>query len=176
MAVVTSNYIKRDGREKVKAKATMRYIQHRKGKDGANITRTLFGRDGLLGRYEAYRMIDEAEQGSVFFRFVISPDPQAEDTKRDLHLRDITAQTMLSLEEQIKRQVQWVAAVHAEHTDNRHVHIVAVVPGRLTRQDFQALPQVLRHAATEASKVQRQERDLMREKQAQEEETWERSV
>ena len=50
-------------------------------------------------------MIDEAEQGSVFFRFVISPDPHTEDTQRDVHLREVTAQTMLSLEERINKQV-----------------------------------------------------------------------
>src|SRR5437660_2022433 len=141
MAVVKNNYIKQDGREKAKAKATIRYIQNRVGKDKAKTSRTLFGRDGLLGRYEAYRMIDESEQGSVFYRITISPDSQTEDTKRDLHLRDVTEQTMLSFEERIKQQVQWVAAEHADHTSLRHVHIVAVIPGRLQRQDFRALPQ-----------------------------------
>jgi hypothetical protein len=178
MAIVKNNYVKPDGREKAKAKASIRYIEHRRGKDGAKITRTLFNGDGAVGRYEAYRMIDEAEKGSIFFRFIISPDAQTEDTRRDLHLREVTEKTMLSLEEQIKKQVQWVAAVHDDHTAIRHVHIVAIVPGRLPRQEFQALPQVLRVAATEASLAQRHERDLAREQKEQEQEKeeaqWER--
>ena len=32
------------------AKATIRYIEHRPGKEGAKITRTLFGRDGDNGK------------------------------------------------------------------------------------------------------------------------------
>jgi hypothetical protein len=177
MAIVKNNYVKQDGREKQSAKRTIRYIQHRSGKDGAHTSRTLFGNDGIMGRHQAYRMIDEAGKGSIFFRFVLSPDPKQEDKKRDLHMREVTEKTMLRFEERMNKQVQWVAAVHADHTEIRHVHIVAVVAGRLQRQDFQALPQVLRGAATEACMEQRRELDLVREQQTQEREgeEWERS-
>src|SRR5713101_4113927 len=94
MAIVKANYVKHGASEKEKAKASIRYIENRRGKDGAKITRSLFGTDGLLGRWQAYRMIDTAEKGSVFFRFVISPDPTQEDRAKDLHLREITEQTM----------------------------------------------------------------------------------
>src|SRR5579859_4632107 len=103
MAIVKATYT----RSSAGAKASIRYIEHRPGKDGEQITRTLFNSDGLMGRWQAYRMIDEAEQGSYFFRFVMSPDPQEEDTGKDLFLRQITEQTMLSLEEQLHKQVQW---------------------------------------------------------------------
>ena len=66
MAIVKASFTKSQG----SAKAAIRYIQHRPGIEGATVTRTLFGSDGLMGRYEAYRMIDEAEKGSRFFRFV----------------------------------------------------------------------------------------------------------
>jgi hypothetical protein len=176
MAVVKNNYVKPDGREKAKAKASIRYIEHRRGKDGERVTRTLFNGDGAVGRYEAYRMIDEAEKGSIFFRFIISPDAQTEDTRRDLPLREITEQTMHALEDHMHKQVSWVGAIHADHTPLRHVHIVAVVPRRLLPHEFQALPQVLRLAATEASLAQRHERDLAREQKEQEREEaeWER--
>ena len=172
MAIVKANYVKRGMGEKTKAKATIRYIEHRPGKEGAKITRTLFGRDGVIGRHEAYRMIDEAEKGSIFFRFVLSPDPKQEDTKRDLFLRDVTEKTMLSLEERVHKSISWVAAVHADHAPHRHVHIVAIVQGRLQAQDFQAL----RQTATEACLEQRKERDLTQEQQAREREEaqWER--
>jgi len=79
-----------------------------------------------------------------------------------------------ALEERLKQQVQWVAAEHDDHAPHRHVHIVAVVAGRLNVQDFQAL----RLEATQACLNQRHERDLAREQkereQEREEAQWER--
>ena len=161
MAIVKASYTKSSGG----AKASIRYIAHRPGKDNEKTARTLFGSDGLMGRYEAYRMIDEAEKGSLFFRIVISPDPQQEDTDKDLFLRDITEQTMQRLEDRFQKHLQWVAAEHNDHAPHRHVHIVAIVPGRLQVQDFQ----LLRQTATQAALAQRKERDLLREIQKQKE-------
>src|SRR5437660_3873927 len=155
MAIFKATYTKSSGG----AKASIRYIEHRPGKDNAKMNRILFGMDGGMGRWQAYTMIDEAERGSLFFRFVISPDPKQEDTERDLFLREITEKTMLSLEDRIQRNVSWVAAAHDDHAPHRHVHIVAVVPGRLHVQDFQ----LLRQTATQAALAQRQERDLARQ-------------
>src|SRR6266699_4331676 len=173
MAIVKATYTKR----RDSAKAAIRYIQHRKGHDGAHVTRTLFGSAGLMGRWEAYRMIDDAEQGSLFFRIILSPDPKQEDTRNDLFLRQITERTMQSLEARIRQPISWVAAEHNDHTANRHVHLVAVVAGRLNPQDLQAL----RRAATEASLEQRRQRDRAaeqqgkaKEQQTAEEEAWER--
>jgi len=161
MAIVKASYTKSSGG----AKASIRYIAHRPGKDNEKTTRTLFGSDGLMGRYEAYRMIDEAEKGSLFFRIVISPDPQQEDTDKDLFLRDITEQTMQRLEDRFQKHLQWVAAEHNDHAPHRHVHVIAIVPGRLQVQDFQ----LLRTTATQAALTQRKERDLLREIQKQKE-------
>lgn len=169
MAIVKASYTKSRGG----AKASIRYMQHRKGKEGEKMSRTLFNSDGLLGRWEAYRMIDTAAQGSRFFRFVMSPDPAQEDTRRDLSLRDITQQTMLSLEDRLHLPISWVAVIHQDHAPHRHVHIVAVVPGRLYAQDFQAM----RQTATDGCKAERRERDITRTHQEQErdEAAWERS-
>jgi len=160
VAIVKANYTKKAGA----AKASIRYIEHRPGKEGERITRALFGSDGLMGRYQAYAMIDSAKEGSIFFRFVMSPDPNKEDTERDLSLREITKMTMDTLEERLGKQISWVAAVHADHAPHRHVHIVAVIDGRLNKQDFPALTK----AATEASVAQRRELDIAREQQARE--------
>ena len=95
MAIVKATYTKKQAG----AKASIRYIEHRPGKDGAHANRPLFNNDGALGRVQAYTMIDSAAKGSFFFRFVISPDPKAEDSQRDLHLREITEKTMQALTE-----------------------------------------------------------------------------
>ncbi len=139
------------------AKASIRYIEHRPGKDGDKITRNLFGIDGLMGRDQAYRLIDEAEEGSMFYRFILSPDPKQEDTRRDLHLRDMTEKTMQTLMARLKQEVAWVAAEHDDHAPNRHVHVVAVVKRRLHPRDFQAM----RQRATEAALFQRKQRKFL---------------
>jgi hypothetical protein len=155
MAIVKATYTK----SSTAAKAHIRYMQHRAGRDGAKITRELSGAAGAMGRQEAYQLIDAAEQGTVFFRIVISPDPEREDTHKDLHLAEITTQTMLTLEERIRKPLQWVAAEHDDHAPHRHVHILALVAGRVNTQDLQAL----RQTATEQARSQRRERDLVRE-------------
>src|SRR3954464_354159 len=97
MAIVKANFVKRDKSAKGRAKATIRYIQHRRGKDGEAISRTLFGPDGPTSRDEAYRMIDESDEKSLFYRFVFSPDPKREDERRDLDMRDLCLETMQPL-------------------------------------------------------------------------------
>jgi len=167
MAIVKATYTK----NRAIAKATIRYIQHRPGNGNTRTTRSLFGIDGLVGRYEAYRMIDEAEKGSVFFRIVISPDPKGEDTSKDLRLWEVTEKTMHTLEERLHKEVSWVAVEHNDHAPHRHVHVVAVVKGRLQAQDFQAL----RQTTTDACLEQRKELDLQQRAQGKEV-GWERSV
>src|SRR5712692_2503537 len=116
MAIFKATYTKKAAA----AKATIRYIEHRPGKDGAKITRTLWGMDGKMERGEAYRMIDEAEKGSVFYRLVINLDAEKEDTHKDIYVRELTEQTMLGIENRFGQPIQWVAATHDDHTPLRH--------------------------------------------------------
>jgi hypothetical protein len=161
MAIVrATSYTK----SKAAIKATIRYNQHRTGKDGQRLSRELFGFDGTMERADAYQMIDAAEKGSVFFRFVISP-AQTEDGEKDLYLQAITEQTMLASEDHLGNRVPFAAAIHDDHTDLRHVHLVACVTGRLGVDHFQTM----REAATDAALLQRQERDVARQQQQQQE-------
>jgi hypothetical protein len=159
MAVVKANYVKKGDGERGRAKATIRYIQHRPGKDKERTTRNLFSIDGYMGRWEAYRMIEDAVKGRYFYRLVMSPDPETEDKPRDLPLRQIFTNTMLNLEERLHQPIQWVAAIHDDHTDKRHIHAVAIIKGRLKREDLEALIS----SATREAQLQRGARDLMRE-------------
>ena len=158
MAIVKTNYTRSRGA----AKASVRYITHRPGRDGRKTVRSIYGVDGELKKSDAYQMIDQAERGSVFFRIVISPDPEKEDTKKDLFLWQITENTMLTLEERLKREVPFIAVEHKDNAPQSHVHILACVKGKLTPRDFQAL----RESATGAALAQRQERDLARQAKA----------
>src|SRR6266480_6450846 len=120
MAIVKASYTKKPGG----AKASIRYMQHRKGADNTKARRTLFGVDGAMERKQTYEMIEEAAQGSFFYRFVISPDPNKEDMKKDLFLREITERTMLNLEERLQQPISWVAVEHNDHAPHRHVHVL----------------------------------------------------
>ena len=169
MAVFVMNYMQ----SKEAAKANIKYMQHRPGRDGTKITRTLFGWDGVLDRQEAYRLVDAADKASAFFRIKISPDPKTEDTRRDLSLREVTENIMQTVEERIRRQVQWVAAEHDDHTAKRHVHVLAVAKGRLNRGDLKDIIQ----QATAVCLAQRQELDRTQEQAKEREgEAWERSM
>src|SRR6266567_3412445 len=155
MAIIKANYTLKGG----SAKASVRYIENRPGRDGAKLRRTLFNADGKVERREVYTMFDQADKHSYFFRLVISPDPQREDKDKNLSLREITERTIQSLEDRFQQPLQWVAAVHADHTDTRHIHAIAIVPERLNVQDFQGM----RSAATEEAREQRRQLDLIRE-------------
>jgi hypothetical protein len=166
MAVVASNYIRRGKVGNDRAKDAIRYMQHRRGKDGAAITRPLFGPDGRQGRADAYRMIDEAPPGTHFYRMSLNPHPTWEDGKKDIDLREVTEKTLHALEDIVQQPVYYVAAVHAEHADHRHVYLLAAVPRRLNTPELEFLTST----TTEACLEQRRERDQSLEKQGQERE------
>jgi hypothetical protein len=159
MAIFKANYVKRGKTGKALAKASVRYNQHRPGKDGEKITRTLFGSDGAMERLEAYQMIDEAQKGSFFYRIVLSPDPKKEDHNHDLDMRDIARQTILALEELLDQSILWVGAIHDDHAPHLHAHLLAIVPQKLNVKDFE----ILRQATTEASLTQRHFLDLIQD-------------
>jgi hypothetical protein len=164
MAIVKANYT-REGRV---AKASVRYIENRPSRDGAKLQRTLFTADGKVRRSEVYTMIDQAAAGSYFFRLVISPDPEREDSDKNLALRELTEKTIYSLEDHFQRHLPWVAVIHTDHTDIRHIHALAILPERLQVQDLQRM----RRAATEAALEQVHQRALAREQQARLQEGW----
>src|SRR5215217_9647119 len=115
MAVVLTSFERRGKVGNAKAKDTVRYIQHRTGKDDERVMRPLFTNDSPMTRLEAYQFIDEAPKGTKFFTVIISPDPATEDTHKDLDMRQITTTTMQAIEEIMHGQgittpVIWVAA------------------------------------------------------------------
>jgi hypothetical protein len=159
MAIMKTNYVCKDKDERAKAKDFIRYIEYRPGKDNEKTARNLFDSDGYKGRWQAFRFVDEAPKGRYFYRFVVSPDPEKEDSRRDLPLRELIKATMQTLQERRDAPIDWVAAIHDDHTDKRHIHALAVVKGRLNKEEIEAL----RDAATIEAQLQREARDLMRD-------------
>jgi hypothetical protein len=154
MAIVKANYVRKGRSERVTAKANIRYIQERPGRDKEKLTRPLFNNAGVLGRLEAYQFIDEeGRKGRFFYRLKLSPDPVKEDTKRDLNMQKLTRQMMQSLEKRLKTTIPWAGALHDDHTDKRHVHILAAIPRRLQKYELESL---IREASTICQEQRRQ--------------------
>src|SRR4051794_19550898 len=166
MAIVKNNYVKRGRGQLARVKASLRYITHRPGKDKERMYRELFGHDGAMDKDQAYRMFDEAQKGTIFFRFVISPDPKREDKFRDLLMQEIAKKVIQHLEDKLNLQgeIQFVAAIHNDHTWIRHIHAIALVPKKLTREEFQVFKDLWQVATAEALR-QRQQLDQVREAQ-----------
>jgi len=140
MAVVKANYVRKGRGERVTAKANIRYIQERPGRDKEKLTRPLFNNAGVIGRHEAYQFIDtEAKKGRYFYRLKLSPDPSKEDTKRDLNMQKLTRQMMQRLEKRLKTTIPWAGSLHDDHTAIRHIHILAALPRRLQKYELEAL-------------------------------------
>jgi hypothetical protein len=160
MAIVKANYVKRGVEAKNRAKATIRYIQERPGKQKEKQTRELFGADGTLTRDQVYRMIDEAGKGTLFYRLVVAPDPRKEDSLRDLNLAELTKQTMTELENRLKTHILFAAVEHNDHAPHRHAHVLAILNRKLARADIN----FLKSKATAASLLQRRILDLKQER------------
>jgi hypothetical protein len=98
------------------AKATIRYIMHRR-ELGERITRPLFsGEEGDSQKLAAYEAIDHAPPGTRFLRVTVSPDPKREDTNRDLNLRELTRSALSALQERFPDQGHPVLRLSARGT------------------------------------------------------------
>jgi hypothetical protein len=140
-------------------KATVRYLKHRPNIEGERVTRPLFGSDGPMEKYHAYSMIEGASRGTIFYRIAISPDPNREDTNKDLDLWGMTQDAMRHLKVQMKKDIQYIAVEHDDQSDIRHVNAIVLVGGRLSKEEFRALPKLLKEGAWDAVKLQKPELD-----------------
>src|SRR5438128_950905 len=104
-------------------------MENRPGKDKAKIQRALFTAYGQVTRLQGYEMVNQAGEGSTFFRIKMSPDPVKENKEHDLPMREITKEIM-ALEGILGTPVSWVAAIHDDHTKIAHVHVLAVTKAR----------------------------------------------
>ena len=74
-------------------------------------------------------------------------------------MQKLTRTMMQRLEKRFKTTIPWAGALHDDHTDKRHVHILAAIPRRLKRYELEAL---IREATTICRE---QRRDLERRKE-----------
>jgi hypothetical protein len=76
MAFVGTSFERRGKVGNAKAKDTVRYIQHRTGKDNERVMRPLFTSDGPMTRLEAYQFIDGRPKARSFLRSSSVPTRQ----------------------------------------------------------------------------------------------------
>jgi hypothetical protein len=146
MAVVVGNFTKERGL----AKANIRYIQQRPRADREQPTRLLFGSASIMGRDEAYQLIDDAAtKRLLFYRLKLSPHPRREDTNRDLDMQELTCSLMQALEKRLNIPIPWVGALHDDHSPIRHVHLLAILPTRLHVPDLEFLIRQATYACSE---------------------------
>jgi hypothetical protein len=71
---------------------------------------------------------------------IISPDRKNEDVNQDLDLKTLTEITMMQLQDRFRsHNIRYVAAMHT-NTDNRHVHILALIQAkRIPKKDLSLL-------------------------------------
>lgn len=75
---------------------------------------------------------------------------------KDLNLWELTQLTVLKLEDRLKKQIQFFATEHNDHTPNRHIHMMAIMPEKLGVADLEFLIKT----STDIALFQRQEKDL----------------
>ena len=75
MAVVKANYVRKGRSERVTAKANIRYIQERPGRDKEKLTRPLFNNAGVLGDSKPTSLLMKRGEREVFLSSEIESRP-----------------------------------------------------------------------------------------------------
>jgi hypothetical protein len=159
MAIVKVKYT----RDPIKIKEHLRYIVHRRGRDGERMTRELFDAFESTDKTRAYELID-ATKHPLFFKIIINFDAKKEDKYKDLDLQHITRKTVREMQRLIRRDSPFVAVMHDDHTPLRHIHAIGMVQGKIANADFQKLKNLWKIATAEA-REQRRSRDYVQERQ-----------
>jgi hypothetical protein len=177
MAVVKNNYIPKGKLAFAKAKQTLIYNETRKGHEKEKIILPLFNHDGEVSEEQALQFLHDKPKDWYYWRIMISPDPgKNEDLQKDLDMRGLAKKAIQSIETYLNMegQINFVGALHTDRA-HRHVHAIIYLP-RVTREQFEALSYMPRHAATKEALSQRQSLDLHQELRQSQHKFKERSI
>jgi hypothetical protein len=126
------------------------------------MTRELFDAYDRTDKAHAYHLIDETKR-PLFFKIILNFDANKEDTFKDLDVQHITRQTLREMQRLIGRDdLPFVATIHDDHTPLRHIHAIAMVQGKIAKEDFAKL-KTLWQTATAEARMQRRQRDRVRD-------------
>lgn len=132
IAIVKTSYT----RSASEAKASVRYIEQRKGDLEKHPHRQLFGPLGELSRTEAYDRLDRAgeESGKTYFYRIVLNAGEGHADLDEGERRAWTAGVMERIEAQGVKVRDWVAVSHTDQGQHDHVHVVAAL-GRTLQKD-----------------------------------------
>lgn len=119
-AVAKHSYLK-GSKGMGKAKAHVRYIEHRKRDEREDKPREFFNDErDRVDRHEIYRNIDEqSKYGVQMHKLILSPGMQ------DVDLKEYTKETMAALEKEKALELDWYGVIH-KNTDHDHVHVIVM--------------------------------------------------
>jgi hypothetical protein len=178
------NYIPPNKYAKDSAKATLGYNETRLGKNGEEIERPLFGKNGPRTKEQAEKQIKDAPPNTYFWRMRLSPDPNGENAGKTLDLWELTRDAVRWLEERLGRpgEIGLIGAEHNDHIEIAHIHAILLIERRgrekiLTKDiinEFrEAVAQMAldkkqdRQLAVEQQEVQLQQQEQQRQQPAQ---------
>lgn len=120
-SVVKHSYLSGKNQGMGRAKAHLRYIQFRAGKDKEEESRSFFNnlRDDITGRDVAMSVSEQDPRGTVMHKLILSPGVQGADVKE--YCREV----MADLSSKKGLDLEWYAVQH-DNTSNPHVHIVVM--------------------------------------------------
>jgi len=154
IAIVKTSYT----RSASEAKASVRYIEQRKGDLERHPHRQLFGTLGELSRAEAeaYDRLDRAGQASgktYFYRIVLNAGEGHGDL--DEHERRAwTAEVLGRIEAQGVKVWDWVAVSHTNQGQHDHMHVVAALSRTLQKDELAELRTYSREAYSHQKEMQ----------------------
>jgi len=142
------------------AKGHVRYAVHRSNEQGQRQYREIWDRSATLDKQTAYERLDQTRAADYVYRLTLSPHPEQQDGGKQLDLKAWTRDMMARLERDSGQRAEWFAVTH-EHQDHRHVHVVAVSPGRLDVRHLAAM----REAGDRNAAAQQRDRSRGRDQQ-----------
>lgn len=156
-----SNYIskyKPIAQRHAMARKHLHYMIARKGKNGEEMLRQLFSKDGDVDVAYALDLIENRR--THIFKIILNFDPKTEEDKRNLNLESLTKLLMIEIQERFGKDVAWVATIHDDHTDLRHIHSMVFTNGFFKRNDLK----YFRDYVTQQALAQRHEREQRQER------------
>ena len=154
MPYLDLSYIHRGKTAKQEARETLGYNHNRPGSDNEEEERILFGEDGVpLTEEEAEELIKNASKNTLFWKMILSPDPNSENKEKLLDLQQLTGDLVNYLKKELKRPVPYIGVVH-NNTDIPHVHAILLIErfGRemlITKKRIEALKKLAAGQALE---------------------------
>lgn len=136
MAVVRANYLKSNPQNQTRLRGSVRYYATREG-----LEREGFSRDQDALSKEQVNEALEQGKSDYYYRFTLNPG-MGDQEQTDL--KEWTRDVMGSLAEK-QGEVTWYAFEHTQQGEHDHVHVVALMDTKLSKDDLETL----RETATE---------------------------